>query len=210
MRSLHLLLSTLCLMQPVLHGQEIVEPISEVRFPATRTFLDRGGPSLTAVGTAVRFREGFQFYTLCLYVDLRQLRARLKGSARDPESLGRLLTQGGISHAFITYFHVGVAGNRRLDFLKENLLKAWPAFDAADPQIQGLLDFFGEKLNRGDTTEIWIDAKGTIYGHRIGHPQVQARSPMLGRAFSSTYFGPQAMNDQFKKQLLEGLAKALY
>jgi hypothetical protein len=209
MRPLPLLLSTLCFVQSHLQGQDIVEPATGVHFPASRTFLDRGGEPLTAVGTAVRFREGFKFYTLCLYVNMKELRAKLKGSARDPETLGRLLIQGGVSHVFVTNFYVGVAGNRRLDFLKENVLKTWPAFDVADPQVQDFIQFFHEDLNRGDATEVWIDAKGTIYGHRIGHPPVQAKSPMLGKAFSATYFGPQAMDAQFKKQLLEGLAKAL-
>jgi hypothetical protein len=196
-------------MQPELQGQELVEPITGARFPTTRTFLDRGREPLTAVGTAVRFREGFQFYTLCLYVNLKELHAKLKGSDRDPETLGHLLIQGGVSHVFVTNFHVGVAGNRRLDFLKENLQKAWPAFDVADPRIQDFITFVSENLNRGDSTEVWIDAKGTIYGHRVGHPPVQARLPMLGKAFSATYFGQQAMDAQFKKQLLEGLAKSL-
>lgn len=209
MRSLPILLSTLSLMQAGLRGQEIVEPLTGVRFPATRTFLDRGREPLTAVGTAVRFREGFKFYTLCLYVNLKELRAKAKGSPRDPETLGRLMIQGGVSHVFVTSFYAGVAGNRRLDFLKENVLKTWPAFDMADPVVRDFIHFFQEDLNRGDTTEVWIDAKGTIYGRRIGHPPVQAKAPLLGKAFTATYFGDQAMDAQFKKQLLEGLAKAM-
>ncbi len=35
MRSNPILLSLLCLLQPALHGQEIVEPATGVRFPAT-------------------------------------------------------------------------------------------------------------------------------------------------------------------------------
>lgn len=209
MRSNPILLSLLCLLQPALQGQEMVEPVTGVRFPAKRTFLDRGGEPLAAVGTAVRFREGFKFYTLCLYVNLKELRAKAKGSARDPESLGRLMIQGGVSHVFVTSFYAGVAGSRRLDFLKENVLKSWPAFDVADPKVKDFIRFFHEDLNRGDTTEVWIDAKGYIYGHRVGHPPVQAKSPLLGKAFTATYFGNQAMDAQFKKQLLEGLAKAM-
>ena len=190
--------------------QDVVESATGAKFKQTRTFLDRErGRPVTAVGTAVRTRDGFRFYTLCLYVDLAELRAKAKKGPRDPESLGRLLIQGGVSHAFVTNFYEGVAGRRRLEFLVENVRKSWPEFEPAAADLKRFLTFFQEDLKRGDTTEVWIDAQGHIYGRRGTREPVLARSPKLGHAFTATYFGEAAMDPQFKKQLLGELALAL-
>lgn len=207
---LPVLFSILGLLQPAAWAQDITESTTGARFPATRSFLDQGrGNPLTAVATTVRSRDGYTFYTLCLYVNLGELKAKAKGSPRQPEALARLLMNGGISHAFVTNFYSGVAGRRRMDFLKENIQKTWPGFDPGDPKVQAFIRFIQEDLDRGETTEIWIDAKGFITGRRGAQPPATARVPDLGRAFSATYFGDQAMDSQARKLLLEGLAQAL-
>lgn len=190
-------------------AKDLIEPSTGTRFPGTRTFLDQGRGNLTAVATAVRNREGYRFYTLCLYVNLIELKAKTKGIPKNQDDLARLLLNGGISHAFVTRFYAGVAGIRRLDFLKENVLKTWPAFNPEAPEVQDFLRFIREDLQRGETTEIWIDGKGFIFGRRGSRPHAQARVPELGKAFSATYFGDQAMDAQLRRQLLEGFALAL-
>lgn len=190
-------------------GQDLVEPVTGISFPATRSFPDGSRNRLSAAAVALRHRDGFRFYTLCLYVDLAALRRRVESTDRDPEALARHLVSGEIGCAFVTHFYSGVAGRRRMDFLRENITRTWPEFSPDQPELQDFLRFIQGDLKRGDTTEIWLDPKGQLLGRHGGRDPVRARSASFARAFVATYFGSRAMDEGLKHELLAGVSRAL-
>lgn len=171
--------------------------------PASRLFLDEGEPRVQMVGEVLRQRLEADFYRLYLYVDLNELK-RVAGSGANLLQVERALASGRVSHAYITRFIQGVGRARRMEFLLENLRKAWPKgrMDATSPTVQRFSAFFDQAVGRRAETQVWVSSKGSISTRADGQNALETRDPLLAQAFAATYFGEACMDPRMKRELV--------
>lgn len=190
---------------------KVMEQASRESFPLERAFPGRPGQRLQAAGVYLRIRDGAKLYALCLYVDLKRMRALSEPGHRDREALAALLVEGKVAQGYVSRFVEPVAREARMAFLVSNLEAAWEggAFDPTLPAFRSFQAFFDRPLRRGDETQVWIDDRGGITTLGAGSPRARISAPALARAWVKAYLGPRPMDAGMKEELVRELPEVL-
>lgn len=178
--------------------------------PASRLFLDEREPRMQLAGEVLRQRLERDFYRLYVYVDLAELKRALAGGS-DLLQVERALASGRVSHAYVTQFIQGIGRARRMEFLLENLGKAWPQgrMEVASPSVKRFSAFFDQAVERWAETQVWVSSRGSIYTRAVGKPSTETRDPQLAQAFAATYFGEACMDPRMKRELAQQVQQHL-